>query len=249
VILEFYIMLKKIVGLFLFLVITTVVYADEVWTVASEANFYPYNYWEKGKRTGLDVAIVSVILKDLGVLSVERAVSWSEVVAAVDTGKCDMGYQFTEYWGKKHSPPFILIGPFRYSKTVLMGDVKNKIAISSLQDLEKYRVGIVDGYRYYEEFDANDKIEKLVSASTVVNLRRLLLGRVDFIIGDQNSLLATAESEGKSDYVYISQILSNEPRFFAFPHNEIDKAARFKASFENLKQKGVIDNIIDTWKK
>ena len=27
--------------------------ASDVWVVVSEANYYPYNYWEKGKRTGL----------------------------------------------------------------------------------------------------------------------------------------------------------------------------------------------------
>lgn len=242
-------MFKKLAFLVFLSVVTNTVFANEIWTVASETSFYPYNYWEKGKRTGLDAEIVSAILKDLDVLPAEQAVSWSEVIAAVDKGVCDMGYQFTEYWGKKHSPPFILVGPFRYSTTVIMGSVTNKTTITSLRDLESYRVGTVAGYRYSEEFDNNTNIKKLVSASAIVNLRRLLLGRVDFIIGDQNSLLATAKVEGKSDYVRILHTLSNEPRFFAFPHNEFEKAERFKASFEKLKQNGVINKIIDAWMK
>jgi polar amino acid transport system substrate-binding protein len=224
--------------------------ASEVWVVVSEANSYPYNYWEKGKRTGLDAEIVDAILNDLGVTPVNHTMSWRDVVKSVDTGICDMAYQFTEYWGQRQSSPIIMVGPFRYGKTVLMTRNESNFDINSTEDLVNYRIGVVDGYRYTQDFDNNKNIEKLVSASTTVNLRRLLLNRVDLIIGDRDSLRATAELEGKLSQVKILPlVLGDGPRFFAFPYEKPEKAAQFEASFKKLKESGVLDGIYKNWIK
>ena len=89
--------------------------------------------------------------------------------------------------------------------------------IQSVEDLVNYRIGVVDGYHYTQEFDNNQDIKKLVSAGTTVNLRRLLLKRVDLIIGDKDSLRATAELEGKLSQVKILPfLLANGTKIFCF---------------------------------
>jgi polar amino acid transport system substrate-binding protein len=223
--------------------------AASTWVIASESNYYPYNYWEKGRRTGLDAEIVEAILLDLGVTPVERTMTWPEVVKTVEAGACDMGYQFAlNYGDPMDALPYILVGPFRDGEPVLMVRADSTIEVKSLADLEKYRVGIVEGYKSVKGFDQLARIEKLLSATTTVNLRRLLLGRVDVIIGDRAALQATADRDGKLDQVRIlAMALPKMPRYFAFPKNRRDKAERFRVSFEKLRDNGTIEEIVKRW--
>jgi polar amino acid transport system substrate-binding protein len=236
----------SILVLFLFVLTFSVVsHAQETWIIASETNFYPYNYWDKGKRSGVDVEIVDRILQDLKVIPKNITMSWSEVVATVTEGRCDMAYQFNE---KSQSPQLILVGPFRSSRIVLMGKSDREFQVSSIKDLENYRVGVVADYRYGRNFDPNLKIKKLMSASLTVNLRRLMLERVDLIIGDINSMLATADREGfLSELSVLPWTVGHLNEYFAFPIEQRDKAMRFQASFEKLTRDGTIPAIIEKW--
>jgi polar amino acid transport system substrate-binding protein len=219
--------------------------ANETWIIASETTFYPYNYWHKGKRTGMDAEIVEAILKDLNVIPQHFTASWPQVVAAVQEGQCDMAYQFS---GERDLSSLILVGPFRISKTMFIAKAGQNFEIASIKDLENYTVGTVEGYIYSKEFDHNPNIRKKSSSTMTIGLRRLIIGRVDLMIGDLYNLKATANLDGKlQDIQILPWVLNHSERYFAFPLNRRENAEKFRASFEKLKQNGTISKIIKKW--
>lgn len=220
----------------------------ENWTVASEDYFPPYNFTERGKRTGMDTAIVDAMLKEIGVYPVHRPMAWPEVVRAHDGNDVDVAFQF--FTSPRRLERGHLIGPYRVGATVLMVRSNSEITYTRIDDLRGLRVGVVEGFEYTPEFDTSSLFEKVRSSSNVVSFRRLLLGRVDAIAGDLQVLKYLAESEGRTNAVKVlPKPLAMVPRYISVPKLRADKAARLQAAYEKLKGDGTIDAIVRNWER
>ncbi|MBK3733069.1 transporter substrate-binding domain-containing protein [Azospirillum brasilense] len=220
----------------------------ENWTVASEDYFPPYNYTERGKRTGMDTEIVDAMLKDIGVYPVHRPMGWPEVVRAHDENEVDVAFQF--FTSPRRLERGHLIGPYRVGATVLMVRSNAEITYTGIEDLRGLRIGVVDGFEYTPEFDRSPLFERVSSSSNVVSFRRLLLGRVDAIAGDSQVLRSLADSEGRTGSVKIlAKPLAMVPRYISVPKPRAEKAARLQAAYEKLKQDGTIDAIVRRWER
>ncbi|MFC5354372.1 substrate-binding periplasmic protein [Azospirillum himalayense] len=220
----------------------------ENWTVASEDYFPPYNFTERGKRTGMDTEIVDAMLKDIGVYPVHRPMAWPEVVRAHDENEVDVAFQF--FTSPRRLERGHLIGPYRVGATVLMVRSNAEIDYTRIDDLQGLRIGVVDGFEYTPEFDKSPLFEKVRSSSNVVSFRRLLLGRVDAIAGDLQVLRYLAESEGRTNSVKIlPKPLAMVPRYISVPKLRADKAERLQAAYEKLKRDGSIDAIVRAWER
>jgi len=220
--------------------------STEIWTIASESFFPPYNYTFKGRRVGVDTEIVEAMLKLINVTPVHQAQGWNEVVRALDGNKVDVAFQFLGT-GKRAQTTF-LIGPYRTGVSVLMVRRNSKIEYEKPADLVGKRIGIVEGYDYGPEFENTAGIRKLYSSNNMINFRRLLTGRVDAIVGDKHVLLFNAEYYGQSERIKVlpKPILSAD-RFVAVPKARPEKAARLKAAFERIKADGTLAEILARW--
>ncbi|QCO15655.1 amino acid ABC transporter substrate-binding protein [Azospirillum brasilense] len=220
----------------------------ENWTVASEDYFPPYNFTERGKRTGMDTEIVDAMLKDIGVYPVHRPMAWPEVVRAHDENEVDVAFQF--FTSPRRLERGHLIGPYRVGATVLMVRSNSEITYTRIDDLQGLRIGVVDGFEYTPEFDKSPLFERVSSSSNVVSFRRLLLGRVDAIAGDRQVLRFLADSEGRTGSVKILPTpLAMVPRYISVPKPRTDKAERLQAAYEKLKRDGTIDAIVRRWER
>ncbi|MBB3262452.1 polar amino acid transport system substrate-binding protein [Azospirillum sp. OGB3] len=220
----------------------------ENWTVASEDYFPPYNFTERGKRTGMDTEIVDAMLKDIGVYPVHRPMAWPEVVRAHDENEVDVAFQF--FTSPRRLERGHLIGPYRVGATVLMVRSNSEITYARIDDLQGLRIGVVDGFEYTPEFDKSALFEKVRSSSNVVSFRRLLIGRVDAIAGDLQVLRYLADSEGRTGSVKIlPKPLAMVPRYISVPKLRADKAERLQAAYEKLKRDGTIDAIVRRWER
>lgn len=220
----------------------------ENWTVASEDYFPPYNFTERGKRTGMDTEIVDAMLKDIGVYPVHRPMAWPEVVRAHDENEVDVAFQF--FTSPRRLERGHLIGPYRVGATVLMVRSTSEITYTRIDDLQGLRIGVVEGFEYTPEFDKSSLFEKVRSSSNVVSFRRLLLGRVDAIAGDLQVLKYLAESEGRASSVKIlPKPLAMVPRYMSVPKLRAEKAERLQAAYEKLKRDGTIDAIVRAWER
>ncbi|QCN96041.1 amino acid ABC transporter substrate-binding protein [Azospirillum argentinense] len=220
----------------------------ENWTVASEDYFPPYNFTERGKRTGMDTEIVDAMLKDIGVYPVHRPMAWPEVVRAHDENEVDVAFQF--FTSPRRLERGHLVGPYRVGATVLMVRNNSEITYARIDDLQGLRIGVVDGFEYTPEFDKSPLFERVRSSSNVVSFRRLLLGRVDAIAGDLQVLRYLADSEGRTGSVKIlPKPLAMVPRYISVPKLRAEKAERLQAAYEKLKRDGTIDAIVRRWER
>ncbi|MFL7899896.1 substrate-binding periplasmic protein [Azospirillum argentinense] len=220
----------------------------ENWTVASEDYFPPYNFTERGKRTGMDTEIVDAMLKDIGVYPVHRPMAWPEVVRAHDENEVDVAFQF--FTSPRRLERGHLVGPYRVGATVLMVRSNSEITYARIDDLQGLRIGVVDGFEYTPEFDKSPLFERVRSSSNVVSFRRLLLGRVDAIAGDLQVLRYLADSEGRTGSVKIlPKPLAMVPRYISVPKLRAEKAERLQAAYEKLKRDGTIDAIVRRWER
>ncbi|MFV0348292.1 MAG: substrate-binding periplasmic protein [Halodesulfovibrio sp.] len=74
--------------------------------------------------------------------------------------------------------------PFPGGPLAFMHRTTTPVLFSSVEDLKPYRTGIVAGYINFKEFDDAHDLQKDPSPDDLTNLRKLLMGRVDIIIGD-----------------------------------------------------------------
>lgn len=218
----------------------------EYWTIASEDHFPPYNYSFKGKRTGVDTEIIEALLKELNITPVHRPLSWREVVQSMDENTADIGFQFIA--SPARFEQYNMIGPFRTGTTVFMVRKDSDIAFDRLEDLAPYRIGVVDGFSYAPEFDAATFLEKVPASSNVVNFRRLILGRVDVLVGDLHVLNHMARQDGRlKDVRVLPKPVALVPRYIALPKARKEKAERLQAAFVKLRDNGTIGRIVDSW--
>ncbi len=218
----------------------------EYWTIASEDHFPPYNFSFNGNRTGIDTDIVNALLKELEVTPVHRALAWTEVLQAMDGNSVDVGFQFIA--SPARFEQYNMIGPFRTGTTVFMVRKNSTITFDRLEDLTPYRIGVVDGFSYASDFDAATYLNKIPSSSNVVNFRRLILGRVDVVVGDLHVLNYMAKQDGRlKDVRVLPKPLGLVPRYIAVPKARKDKAERLQAAFVKLRDNGAITRIVDSW--
>lgn len=218
----------------------------DYWTIASEDHFPPYNFSLKGKRTGVDTEIVEALLKELGVTPVHRPLSWREVVQSMDENTADVAFQFIA--SPARFEQYNMIGPFRTGTTVFMVRKDSDITYERLEDLAPHRIGVVDGFSYAPDFDAATFLEKVPSSSNVVNFRRLMLGRVDVVVGDLHVLNHVAKQDGRlKDVRVLPKPVGLVPRYIALPKARKAKAEQLQAAFVKLRDDGTIARIVDSW--
>lgn len=238
--------LRAALVLILVLLPVTAASCAEYWTIASEDHFPPYNYSFNGNRTGIDTEIVNAMLKELEITPVHRALAWTEVVQAMDGNSVDVGFQFIA--SPARFEQYNMIGPFRTGTTVFMVRKDSEITFDRLEDLTPYRIGVVDGFSYAPDFDAATYLEKVPSSSNVVNFRRLILGRVDVIVGDLHVLNYMARQDGRlKDVRVLPKPVGLVPRYIALPKARKEKAERLQAAFVKLRDNGTIARIVDSW--
>lgn len=69
------------------------------------------------------------------------------------------------------------------------------VHIESYEDLYKYRIGVKNGVRYFQEFDADEKIHKDAVDEVELNFRKLASGRID----------AFVNTEIQADYLIVKE--------------------------------------------
>lgn len=218
----------------------------ESWMVVSEDNFPPYNYNDRDGRIGLDVEIVDAVLRHIGVTPEHKGLPWKRVVNDLDTDQTDIAFQFVGRPDRFES--YAMVGPFRTGMTVFMVRADSAITFDRLEDLRGRRVGVVQGFTYTPEFDAAGFIDKEAAIDNVLNIRKLVGGRIDAVIGDHYTLQHIARVEGVAGKLrMLPKPLSVVPRYIAFPKSRKDKADRFAKGLEDLKADGTIDAILSRW--
>ncbi len=219
----------------------------ETWVVASEDSFPPYSFTRDGRRAGIDVEIVDAALKAIGVTPDHQPLPWSRVIRAVDTDQVDLAFQFVGT--STRFAQWLMVPINRVSRTVLVLPAGSSFTYAGLADLRGMTIGVVQGYRYDEAFDQASHFRRESADDNLLNLKKLVAGRLDAIIGDQSTLHYLARENGLVGQIrYADQAVVEVPRYAAVPKSRPDRARRFAQGMTLITENGTLDAILQVWR-
>lgn len=218
---------------------------EGVLTMATNAAFPPYEYYEGDEIVGIDAEIAKAIADKLGLELKIEDMEFNSIVIAVDGGKADMGLAgMTVTDERKETVNFT----DSYATGIQAIIVAEDSDIAGLDDLKEKKIGVqlaTTGDTYATEDFGADYVEQYnKGADAVMALKQ---GKIDAVIIDKQPALSFIEStEGlkilDTDYVqedYAACIAkSNEPLLEAV-----------NGALSELKEDGTIQGILDKYIK
>lgn len=220
--------------------------AAEVWHVLMDDRFPPYSWMEGGRPEGLDTEIVHAVLTRIGVTPDYEAMPWNRVLKRLDLEGYDLAFQFVDTPERRLK--YLLVGPFRMGRTVVMVRRGNPVRFESVEDLTGLRVVTVQGFAYTAEFDAADGITRIPVNDVTLGVKMVVAGRADAMIGDIWSLSGAADSQGLAgQLVILPGSLSEVGRHVIIPKSKAENAARFAEGLRQIRADGTLQTIIDRW--
>jgi polar amino acid transport system substrate-binding protein len=219
----------------------------ESWVVGSMEGFAPFNYTVGEDYVGIDVQILNEAAESIGVVLNHQPLPWNRALLDFQIGNLDALFQLAptrERFDKWH-----MVGPMRRTRTVFVTHKDSPLQdIQSLQDLEGLVVGVVAGFTYEDRFDHHPDLVREVSKDDFTNIRKLLLGRSDVIVGGYATLSHVAAELDASDALrFLPTPLVEQARYIAFPRDErgAAQAVRLQEALEQMHSSGRIEEIVE----
>ena len=220
-----------------------------VLTMATNAQFPPYEYYEGDKIVGIDAEIAGAIAEKLGLELVIEDMEFDSIIEAVKSGKADIGMAgMTVTPERQESVDFT--ATYATGKQVII--VTEDSEITSVDDLSTvggYVIGVQrnttgDLYTTWDLEDAGlatiDRYSKGADA-----VQALLTGKVDCVVIDNEPAKAfVAEAEGltilETEYItedYAGAMSKDNPELYE----------AVNAALEELIADGTVQKIIDKY--
>ncbi len=218
-------------------------------------NYPPYNFEKEGKLKGISVDLIASILKRVGSKqTVEdiRLLPWARGYLLVLNQKNTSLFSTTRTAEREEL--FKWVGPITTTTIGLIALKERGIKISSLDDLENYKVGVVRS-DIGEQLLVNagvplqelDQIGGLDVIST--SITKLTKGRIDMWSYETNVALWEIKAEGLSvDDYEIVHVLKEGELFFAFHKDTPEELLQqLQSALDALKADGTYQTIIDKY--
>lgn len=222
---------------------TKMTVTDGVLTMATNAYFPPYEYYEGEEIIGIDAEVAQAIADKLGLTLEIQDMEFGSIVTAVQTGKVDMGLAgMTVTEERLQSVDFTT----SYATGIQSIIVKEGSEITSVDDLEGHKIGVqlsttgdlyaVDDYgmEFVEEYNRG--------ADAVLALTQ---GKVDAVIIDnQPALSFVAVNEG---LVILDTEYAVEDYAACISKDNPELMEAVNAALEELIADGTIQAILDKY--
>lgn len=163
-------------------------------TIGIVANNEPYSSTENQTPKGFSVDVLNRI-SEISQLDFEyRVGSWSNIYAAFLRGDLDVIDEIS--WRKDRAEMILFTDPYHIRQTAVMHHAATPLPkISSVKDLQGYRVGVLRDI-YYRDFLVNQGVEVIEYDLQTDLVQALSFGWVDVIVGAEVTLTYLAKKEG-----------------------------------------------------
>lgn len=228
--------------------LTTV--TDGVLTMATNAEFPPYEYYEGGDVVGIDAEIAQAIAAKLGLELVIDDMDFTAIIAAVTSGKADMGMAgMTVFEERLQSVDF----SSSYATGVQVVIVAEDSEITSVDDLTadgaNYNIGVQESTTgdIYATGDIEDEglgsIFRYNKGADAV--QALVAGKVDCVIIDNEPAKAYVEANDGIKILETEYIEED----YAICFNKENSALRdaVDTALQELIADGTVQSIIDKY--
>ncbi len=221
-------------------------------TMATNAYFQPYEYYDGDKIVGIDAEIAEAIAKKLGLTLEIKDMNFDTIITAVNAGDADVGIA-----GMTVTEDRLLEVDFSisYAKGVQVIIVKEDSAITSVDDLDnaEYKIGTqlgTTGDIYASDDVENggygaDRVTGYVTGNEAVSA--LLGGDVDCVIIDNEP--AKAFVANNAGLKILETSYADEDYAIAIKKGNTELKAAIDKAIDELTEDGTIDAIIDKYIK
>ena len=220
-------------------------------------DFPPYSYIENGKLTGMATEVLMAILNDVGMTSEIRQYPWKRACCIADTEKNVLIYTIARTPQRERNFHFIGEVAPRNNYFFKLAERKD-VQVDSLEDLKKYKIGVVRGYATDKTLTDLGLEPSLHRTTSDINILRMLFsGRVDLCSVDEmvakhqiRLFNQAAQKTGREllDFSRLEKVYEHpgmgRGRYLAFGINTSHELVRkFQDSFQRMVQEGTLEVI------
>ncbi|MDE1461364.1 substrate-binding periplasmic protein [Spartinivicinus poritis] len=209
---------------------------------------WPPHFGPKLADEGYFADIIYQAFQQVGKTAGILYTSWNRAFELGKKGKYDglVG----AFYAKERERLFSYSKPISTSNLVFFQKQGGQISYKALEDLSPYRIGIVRGYHYTDEFNKAHYLQKLEEVHTERNINLLLIGRLDLIVAEEKVtqyLLNTKFKNRNFSLEILEKPLVSHKLFLMIPkkspkHDNV--LADFNQGFSLLIQQGMVKEIM-----
>lgn len=218
---------------------------DGVLTMATNATFPPYEYYEGNDVVGIDAEIAKAIADKLGLKLEIQDMEFNSIITAVQSGKADLGLAgMTVTDERKQSVDF----SDSYATGIQSVIVKDGSSIKSIDDLKGKKIGVqlaTTGDIYAKDDFGEENVEEYNKGADAV--MALTSGKIDAVIIDNQpakSFVETTDGLQILDTDYVQ-----EDYAAAIAKGNTDLLNAVNGALKELKEDGTIQKILDKYIK
>ena len=218
---------------------------DGVLTMATNATFPPYEYYEGNDIVGIDAEIAQAIADKLGLKLEIQDMEFNSIITAVQSGKADLGLAgMTVTDERKQSVDF----SDSYATGIQSVIVKDGSSIKSIDDLKGKKIGVqlaTTGDIYAKDDFGEENVEEYNKGADAV--MALTSGKIDAVIIDNQpakSFVETTDGLQILDTDYVQ-----EDYAAAIQKGNTDLLNAVNGALKELKEDGTIQKILDKYIK
>lgn len=218
--------------------------AGGVLTMATNAEFPPYEFHDGGEIVGIDVEIAEAIAEKLGMTLEIEDIAFDSIIPEVDSGKADIGLAgMTVSEDRLKNVDFS--EPYTTASQVII--VKNESDIAGPDDLAGKYIGVQLGTTgdiyasdYEEEGSTIERYSKGFEA-----VQAMMQGKIDAVIIDlEPAKVFVSENEGIK---ILDEALTVEEYAIAVKKGNTELVEKLNGALAELKDSGELQAIIDKY--
>ncbi|GAB6887231.1 ABC transporter substrate-binding protein [Desulfothermus okinawensis JCM 13304] len=204
-------------------------------------------------QKGYTYVLVKKVLEKMGYSVEIKFRPWTRIIHKGKKGEID-GF-FPAYYVKWREKYFYISDPFYGGPIVFLARKQSKIKYKHIEDLRTYRIGLVKGYINTDKIDNANYLIKDYARNDLINLKKLIKGRVDLIVIDKYVayyLMKKYLPHCINKVEVLSPIIEYKNLYVCFPKNRKNSLKLlhdFNKGLSILRRNGTLDRLYNEWKQ
>lgn len=214
----------------------------------------PWPPYVISKNEGMSIEIVKSAFILSGGHTLEASIKlWEHCLKEVKSG--DLDILLAVWKSKLREQDYVFSEPYFENQIVVIKRQKDSSQYKTLQNFEGKRVGVVEGYHYWDAFEASKTIQKDPSGSLITNLRRLQKDRIDVTLDDRlvaKHTLLEGGYDKNTIHLVSKPVIAKQQTYIAvsIKHPKKDEIiSAFNNGLHQIKMSNNLDKIIKKFDK
>ena len=215
---------------------------SSVITLATNAEFPPYEYYEGQEIVGIDVDFINAIGEKIGKEIVIEDMAFDSIIPAIQSGKADIGMAGMTVTEDRLANVDFTETYVHTSQAIIVNTDSD--AIKSSADLEGKTIGVqlgTTGDTYAG--DVTDKVERYNKGFEAA--MALSQGKIDAVVIDES--VAKALAEGTENLAVLDEPFTEEDYAIAVKKGNQELVDELNKAINELKEDGTLQSILDKY--